>query len=80
MIDIETKQPLQVRTDGTIWPYITLPADQLDALRQILDQHGFRYEVDEVLISFDGRPEEALVNFRRGTDAAAVQRVLDKSR
>ena len=79
MIDIGSKKPLQVLTAGTIWPYIVLPADQLDELRQILDQHRFRYEVDEVFISFDGRPEEALVNFRRGTDAAAVQRALDNA-
>ena len=80
MIDTATKKTLQVLTDGTIFPYIVFPATRLDEVCQILDRHGFRYDVEEDFISFDDRPAEAMINFRRGTDPAAVQAALDNCR
>jgi hypothetical protein len=79
MIDVTTKKPLRVLSHGTIYPYIRVPTGQLDELRQLLDQHGIRYEVLDFYISLDGGPERAIVHLRRGTDEAAVQTILDNA-
>ena len=77
MIDVTTRQPLLVSTDNPAWPYITVPVSQLAELQELLEAHDVRYHVDEHVISFEGAPEEALVLLARGTDAAAVQAILD---
>ena len=78
MIDVVTKKPLYVSTDGTAGPYIMVPLDQLDEVRQLLDQHNFRYWVDEDAISLNGKPFVTVVDLGRGTDAAAVQTILPR--
>jgi len=50
---------------------------QLDEIRQLLDRHGIRYEVDEYAISLDGGPEDTEINFGRGGDPHAIQAILD---
>ncbi len=74
--DTTTHKPLRVVPDKAI-PYIWVPATQLPALQQLLDSHGIRYWVSSNLISWDGGPYKAIVNLRRGTDASAVQAILD---
>jgi hypothetical protein len=80
MIDAMTWKPLQVSTDGTAGPYIMLPVSQLDEVRQLLDDHGIRYWVEEDLISLNGAPETAVIDFGRGADVDAIQAVLDTAR
>jgi hypothetical protein len=80
MTDSTTKQPLLVSTDGTVGPYIELPVSQLGEVRQLLDSRHIRYWVEEDFISFNGAPEEAVINLGRGADAAAVQALLDSVR
>jgi hypothetical protein len=77
MTDIITKQRLYVSRDGTAGPYITVPLDQLDEVRQLLSQHSIRYWVDEHAISMNGKPYVTVVDLGRGTDADAVQAILD---
>jgi hypothetical protein len=77
MENLVSKQPICVWNDGTGGPYIMVPEAQLEQLRSILDQHGVRYWVDELVISFNEEPPEALVNFGRDADATAVQKILD---
>ena len=77
MIDVVTKKRLYVSTDGTAGPYIMVPLDQLDEVRQLLDQHRIRYWVDEDAISLNGKPYVTVIDLGRGTDAAAVQAILD---
>lgn len=77
MTDTATKQRLTVSATDTEWPYISLPDSQVAEVQRILDDAGVRYEVDEIVISWDGGPELARVNLRRGTDGAAVQKLLD---
>lgn len=79
MIDVTTHKPLVVLTVGTAGPYIMVPDCQLPEVRKLLDSHGIRYWVEEDVISFDGSPEIAVVNFGRGADASAIQAVLDKA-
>ena len=80
MIDATTNKPLHVWGDGTPWPYIVLPVSQLDEVRQLLDVHGIRYEVEDEVISLNDGPETATIDLRRGTDAKAVQAILDSIR
>jgi hypothetical protein len=50
---------------------------QLDEVRHVLDRHGFRYAVRENIISLEGGPFMAVIDLSRGTDASAVQAILD---
>lgn len=77
MIDVTTKKPLHVSTDGGAGPYITLPFSQLAEVRRLLETHSVRYEVDEDIISWDGGPETSEINLDRQADPEAVQAILD---
>jgi hypothetical protein len=77
MKDAATKHPLRVSTDGTAGPYLMVTIEQLNEVRRLLDGHSIRYWVDEDAISLNGEPETAVVNFGRGGDSEAVQRILD---
>jgi hypothetical protein len=77
MTDAATKKPLRVSTDGTAGPYIMLPVSQLDEVQRLLDSRSVRYWVEENVISLDGGPEIAVIDFGRTGDAAVVQAILD---
>jgi hypothetical protein len=77
MIDSTTREPLHVSTDGEAGPYIMVPVMQLDDVTTVLDSSHVAYWVDEEAISFDGKPEVAVINLRQGSNPAAVQKVLD---
>ena len=77
MIDITTKKPLRVSTDGGARPYIDLPLDQLKEVKELLEANGVRHTVDEQAVSMDDGPFFALIDLGRGGDAEAVQAILD---
>ena len=77
MIDTASQKPLLVSTEYPLIPYITLPISQVDEVRRLLDSRNIGYWVDEIAISFNGDPEETVINLNRGTDAVAVQAILD---
>jgi hypothetical protein len=77
MIDVTTRRPLHVSTDGTAGPYIMVPVSQLDQVRRLLDGHEVRYSVDEDAISLDGKPEIVVIDLGLGSDAVMVQAILD---
>jgi hypothetical protein len=79
MIDVSTKKPLYVSTDGDAGLYITVPVQQIDEVRSLLDANNIPYWVDEDAISLDGKPEVTVVNLGHGSDAARVQKILDKA-
>jgi hypothetical protein len=67
----------QVFTAPNTGPYIFVPADQIDEVSALLDAHDISYWVDEWVISIDDEPETTVFNLKQGTDAAAVQKILD---
>ena len=75
MIDASTKKPLRVSTKGGA--YIMVQVQQLDDVRNVFDNNNISYWVDEFAISLNGEPEEIVVNLGRGTNAEAVQKILD---
>jgi hypothetical protein len=77
VIDVTTKKPLRISTDGTAGQYIMVPLDQLPSLRDLLDKNRIRYTVHENAISLDGRPYIAVVNLGRAGNAKSVQAILD---
>ena len=77
MIDNMTKQPLRVTTAGRASAFLDLPNAQVEEVRRLLDANRIGYSVDEIVISFDGGPEEAMIHLDRGSDASAVQEILD---
>jgi hypothetical protein len=54
-----------------------LPFSQLDDVCRLLDEHKVRYSVEEEVISLDGGPEIAAIDFGRNANALAVQAILD---
>jgi hypothetical protein len=80
MIDVTTNRPIHVTAKGTSRPYIELPVSRLDEVQQLLDSHGIRYWVEEHFLSFDGGPEEVIIDLGHGADAVAVQAILDSVR
>ena len=77
MIDMTTRKPISVETDGGAEPYITLPESQLDEVTRILDANKVPYWVAEDVISIDGKPEIAEINLSYRCDPVMVQRLLD---
>jgi hypothetical protein len=78
MIDVSTKKPLCVSTDGDAGPYIMVPVQQIDDVRALLDAANIQYWVDEEAICLDGKPEITVVNLGHRADAVAVQSILDE--
>lgn len=77
MIDVATKKPLRILTHAASGPYIRVSFDQVDELRDLLDRHGVRYRVESDWLSYNGGPEMGVVQLARGTDAEAIQAILD---
>jgi hypothetical protein len=78
MIDTTTHKRLYVSTDGEAGPYIMVPVGQLEQVSALLDANKVRYWVDEEAISLDGKPEVAVINLGRQSDAEKIQRLLDR--
>jgi hypothetical protein len=77
MTDTATKTPIRVSIDGTAGPYIMVPTNQLDQVRNLLESNRVRFWVDHNAISIDGRVAVAVVNLGRDTDTRQVQTLLD---
>lgn len=77
MIDVLSNQPLRVLTDYPPRPSIEVALNQVEEIQRLLDRHGFRYEVLEDALSMDEGPFTTEIIFASGTDAKAVQTVLD---
>jgi hypothetical protein len=77
MTDSSTQDRLRVSTDSTAGPYLMVPFSQLNDVEQLLTRHDTHYWVEENVISLNGAPEIATINFGRGADARAVQKILD---
>ena len=79
MIDISTNKPLHVSTDGNAGPYIMVPVQQIDVVKDLLDTNSIPYSVDQDAISLDGKPEVTVVNLGLGSDAESVQNILNNA-
>jgi len=80
MIDLMTGKRLVVSTDGTAGPYLVLAFSQLEDVEDILKRQRVDYSVEEDVISIDGGPEIAVIDFGWEADAFAIQAILDDSR
>lgn len=80
MTDVVTHKPLRVSTESWGGPYLDLPFSQVEEVRKLLDSRHIFYWVSEHVISFNGGPEMAVINFGHEGDAAAVQAALDSVR
>ena len=79
MIDVSTKKPLYVSTAGDAGPYIMVPVEQADDVCALLKANSIPHRVDEGVVSLDGKPEVTVVNLGQGSDADAVQKLLDNA-
>ena len=78
MIDIATNERLIVEVEEDAGPYMMVAVDQLDAICQLLEANQISFWVARSAISIDGGPETTVINFRRNTNAPAVQALLDQ--
>ena len=79
MTDTTTGKPLRVLTSA-IAPYLKLPYSQVDEVRHLLDAEGIYYDVSSSVISVNGGPQMAWINFGRKGIAEKIQSVLDQAR
>ena len=77
MLDSETRERLVV--SGDEYPWIMLPADQVDRVTALLRQGDVYHWVNDHTVSIRGRPPWTVVSLRRGTDVNRVQRLLDEA-
>jgi hypothetical protein len=77
MIDVTTKELLQVRDAEKAWPYIRVSRDQAEKVLQLLESNGIRHWRSEDAISFDGGPYMTIINLGRNGNAQAAQALLD---
>lgn len=78
MTDETTGKQLCVSKDKRAGPYLIVPVQQLDAVKEILDKTRNSYWVDETAVSLDGKPARVVINFGSGTVADEIQDMLDK--
>ncbi len=71
------ERPFRVSTTGGAGPYVSLPYSRIDELLGILKKREIRHWVDEYVISLNGEPEVATVEFGRDADAEKIQVLLD---
>lgn len=79
MIDAMTSKPIQVTDEWERGAEIWLPFSQLEQVKTLLDEIQASYWVDEEVISFDGKPEVAIINLGRRNDMKQIQRLLDST-
>jgi hypothetical protein len=77
MLDSLTKKPIKVIDDGDDERYILVQLDQLELVKKLLDDAGFRYSVDDEEYSVNGKPYIAWIDVLRLVDVPAIQRLLD---
>ena len=77
MIDKTTAKPMRVKQEGRSGPYLTIPVEQVEEVKKVLDQARIRYWVAEIAISINGRPATTVVNFGKTMDPQAIQSELD---
>ena len=77
MINSLTNEPIRVSKYPGAWPYVRVPLDQLDQVKKLLDQAGFRYYVHMHAVSIDGGPYTMDVSFEHRAEVAALQAVFD---
>lgn len=70
---------MRISTDGRGGPYLIVPVQQVDAVKQVLDQAHIRYWVDRTAVSMSGGPVLTVINFGKNADADHIQAVLDRA-
>jgi hypothetical protein len=77
MIDSHTNKPIKVIDDGDGEPYILVQLDQLELVKKLLDEAGYRYSEHDDVYSVNGKPYVAWINVSHQVDVPAIQRLLD---
>ena len=79
MLDSISKKPIRVIDDGDQEPYILVQLDQLELVKKLLDDAGYRYSEHEDVYSVNGKPYVAWIALPHQVDVSSVQRLLDDS-
>jgi hypothetical protein len=77
MNDSKTTEEIRVITNGTNWPFMMIPVDQLGPIRELLDRNQIEHWVSTNAISLGGGPYVAFLYLVHSEDASQVQAILD---
>jgi hypothetical protein len=77
MSDTCNQKPIRVMVSRSSGPYLKVPQDQLDKVRELLQAHGVGHWADHLAISIDGRPATVRVYLDKKCDPDQVQQILD---
>ena len=77
MKDSVTRDSIVVNTDGTAGPYIFVPPDKADAVRNILEANGHWFVIDRDAPRSDVLGSHSCFNLGNGADVDAIQHLLD---
>lgn len=77
MTNSTNQGPIIVSSGGDAGAHISLPLDQLEAVKSMLREFQVPFWVDVHVVSVNGSPEYAFVNLERDLSEAETQRVLD---
>lgn len=77
MNDSQTREVIRVITNGTNWPFIMIPVDQLGPIRELLGRDHIEHWVSTYAISLGGKTHVAFLYLERSEDASKAQAILD---
>lgn len=78
MIDAITKQPMKIMTSGQ-GGWLRVPAEQVDAVVKLFENHGLRCWRGEEVLSIDGGPARGSVFISRNEKPEIAQTILDQA-
>ena len=77
MTDELTQKRITVSEGTKGGPYLVIPFSQLEAVKQLLDQHAIVYWPDPMSISVNGKPPVIFINFSERVQGNHLQEILD---
>ncbi len=75
---IRVAEQVQIAASGSYGSYLTVPADRLSEIKQMLDSSGQRYWTDSSSFSINKEPPVAIINLWPGSDVHEVERIIEK--
>ncbi len=79
MKDSVTGNSIVVNTDGTAGPYVFVPPDKVDAVRNLLKANGHPFVIDKDAPRSDVLGSHSCFNLGDGADTDAIQQLLDNA-
>ncbi len=77
MARLKPSDPIELRTGGTVGPYIMLPRERVADVTAALKAAGLFHWVHDISVALDGKSLVSTIDFGKNGDPVAAQAVLD---